>query len=163
MWSDPYSFDFHSNWLGVGLTDPGYAEHKDWFEQMYSGSNGFGLKFVRAEYYYNTNTIKVDDGVFEVTGTSGTSHKTKAVVVFRPLNEEDLADSLKDIVKVSQKRHSMGDLEGNWNLNQVIDQPANLDMTDEDRNLDEDDEQQRETDRWASVKDLIGLLKNNDK
>ncbi|XP_052081120.1 tereporin-Ca1-like, partial [Mytilus californianus] len=95
MWSCPYSFDLHINELGVGLTDKGVTQHKDWFQQMESGTSGSGLNFRRGEYYLHTKTISIKDSQFEVTGIMGTSHKAKARIIVRPFELNDLADSLK--------------------------------------------------------------------
>ena len=95
MWSCPYNFDAHSNWLAVGFTDPGHTTHRDWFNQMYYKSSGGGLKFVRGEYYYHTKTISLKDGKFEITGIMGSSHQAKARIIVRPLEADDLAPELK--------------------------------------------------------------------
>ncbi|CAG2204608.1 unnamed protein product [Mytilus edulis] len=79
FWSCPYSFDYHSNWLGVGLTEIDKTHHRDWFEQMYYEKSGNELNFIRREYYYHT-TISIQDSQFEVVGTMGTTPKSKARV-----------------------------------------------------------------------------------
>ncbi|CAC5421178.1 TUBD [Mytilus coruscus] len=95
MWSCPYSFDLNSNELGVGLTDKGVIQHKDWSQQMESGTSGSGLNLRLGEYYQHTETISIKDSQFEVTGIMGTSHKAKARFIVRPFELNDLADSLK--------------------------------------------------------------------
>ena len=99
MWSCPYSFDHHSNWLGVGLTATGTTTHNDWFHQMYYEKSGNGLNFVRGEYYHHTKTLSYKDGSFEITGIIGTSHKATAKIIVRPLQEADLSDNIQKAVK----------------------------------------------------------------
>ena len=101
MWSCPYNFNHYSNWLGIGLTESGYSSQKDWYNQMYYGNSGNGLTFIRKDYYYDTNTIHMRDDTFEITGTMGTSHKTTAHIVIRPLNPKDIADSLKPALQAA--------------------------------------------------------------
>ncbi|CAC5409006.1 Tereporin-Ca1 [Mytilus coruscus] len=95
MWSCPYSFDYHSNWLGVGLTEIDNMHHRDWFKQMYYESSGKGLNFRRGDYYYHTRKISIKDSQFEVVGTMGTSHKSKARIIVRPLELCDLSNNLR--------------------------------------------------------------------
>lgn len=95
MWSCPYSFDFHTNWLGVGLTDRGFTGHRNWYRQMYYRSSGRGLNFSRGEYYYHTRTISIQDNEFEVVGIMGTSHQANARIIVRPRELRDLADNLR--------------------------------------------------------------------
>nr|UYP38769.1 mytiporin 2 [Mytilus galloprovincialis] len=99
MWSCPYSFDFHSNWLGVGLTDRGCTDHRNWYGQMYYRSSGGGLNFRRGEYYYHTRTISIRDSEFEVVGIMGTSHKANVRIIVRPRELRDLADNLRTGVR----------------------------------------------------------------
>ena len=36
MWSAPYSFDFHSNWMGFAITKEGCtSSSNEWFDKMY--------------------------------------------------------------------------------------------------------------------------------
>ncbi|CAC5420217.1 unnamed protein product [Mytilus coruscus] len=94
MWHCPYSFLWHTNVLGVGLTESSNVYHKNWFNQMYKGRNGQGLNFERDDYHHDTPTIRIADERFEITGTMGTSHKATARIVIRPVNENDLAPSI---------------------------------------------------------------------
>ena len=72
MYSVPYSFDFYSNWCGVGIFD--VTDTSNFFDMMYSGSE---VGFRRKDFYNNTNTlIYEDDKRFEVSATMGTSHKS---------------------------------------------------------------------------------------
>ncbi|XP_071121749.1 tereporin-Ca1-like [Mytilus edulis] len=99
MWSCPYNFWWHSNYLGVGLAEPATERHRDWFHQMYNEGNGNGLRFVRSRYDKHTPTIRTNDGKFEITGIMGTAHRTKARVIVRPVFEDDLAPNISDALR----------------------------------------------------------------
>lgn len=99
MWSCPYNFNHHANWLGVGLTQVGTVSHSDWFDQMYNKQFISTMNYKTADYYGGTTTISAKDTKFEITGTMGTSHKAKARIIVRPLELDDLAGPLKDKIE----------------------------------------------------------------
>ena len=55
MWSAPYSFDFHSNWLGVGIGHS-RTHNSNTFNDMYYGG---GSWFKKDEYYYHTRCYRM--------------------------------------------------------------------------------------------------------
>ncbi|CAH1779817.1 unnamed protein product [Owenia fusiformis] len=98
MWSVPYSQDFHSNWLGLGIrpeesTDPT-------FDDMYDGTDT--TWFARKDFYYDTNTLKFCRFDVCVSGAMGTSHKSKVLVRFIPQDVDDLAPGFKEMISGSK-------------------------------------------------------------
>ena len=60
MWSAPFNFNHHSNWLAVGLTAPGTTKHAPgnaWFNRMYYENSSQQLMFERGEYYANVRPV----------------------------------------------------------------------------------------------------------
>ena len=60
MWSAPFNFNHHSNWLGIGLSAPGVTEHAPgdaWFNLMYYKESSDNLKFERREYYADVRPV----------------------------------------------------------------------------------------------------------
>jgi len=82
MWSVPYSHDFHSNWMGVGIRSDSSAD----FDTMYYGH---GRWFRRAEYYYNIPTIRHCNDHICIVGTMGTAHRVEAHIKILPVAKED--------------------------------------------------------------------------
>ncbi|KAK7104339.1 hypothetical protein V1264_019077 [Littorina saxatilis] len=61
MWSAPFNFDFYSNWLGVGVSAPGYTGHPggdDLFEQMYNHGDSDTIKFERKKFNGDMTPVK---------------------------------------------------------------------------------------------------------
>ena len=81
MYSVPYSHDFHSNWIGVGLSSgtPSYYE-------MYNGTES---GFKRKDFYYDVNPVEYNGNKFDVVGTCGTDHTPTIVVKLIPREDED--------------------------------------------------------------------------
>ena len=50
MWSAPYSFDFHTNWLAIGVMDEAnlHLLHENTFNEMYKDPESW---FKRKEFY----------------------------------------------------------------------------------------------------------------
>jgi len=89
MYSMPYSFDFYSNTLAVGISDyttgpdgnnvlPGDQNNDILFNKMYSGSGNFS----RNEYYYGTKGVEFKQDGFRIQGSMGTSHDTVIYLKF---------------------------------------------------------------------------------
>nr|AXL95382.1 conoporin [Conus ermineus] len=96
MWSAPYDFNHHSNWLGLGMTGEGLvdvAAGNTWFDQMYYNSSNASLKFVRKKFYYNVDPFIYSNEKFEAEGEMTNGHKVWVRVIVRPSsnNWEDLA------------------------------------------------------------------------
>ena len=49
VYSIPYSHDFHSNWISIGLFDPRDLRKK--FQKMYSDEQAAASRFRRNEFY----------------------------------------------------------------------------------------------------------------
>ena len=81
MYSIPYSHDFHSNWIGVGLSSSIPS-----FYEMY---NGIESGFKRKEFYYDVNPVLYQGKQFNVVATCGTDHKPTIVVKLIPKEHED--------------------------------------------------------------------------
>ena len=90
MWSAPYSFDLHANWLGVGIGHRG-SHNINTFDDMYYGS---GSWFKRAEYYYYTRDVTKCDGVICIQGNMGTSHHPKIRIVVYPVSDQNVAPGM---------------------------------------------------------------------
>ena len=70
MYSIPYSHDFHTNWIGIGLTSK--TDVSNDFDKMYYGN---GPKFDRKDFYYDVNPIEFEGKDFTVRATCGTTHR----------------------------------------------------------------------------------------
>nr|AXS67896.1 coluporin-24 [Colubraria reticulata] len=98
MWGLPYNFDLYSNWMGVGMTREGLtttAEQYYYFKQMYYYYNTHDLKFVRKAFYYDENPQTYRDTDFEIEGWMTKIHNSTATVIFKPVNDTDLAPSVR--------------------------------------------------------------------
>nr|QFQ61162.1 conoporin [Conus magus] len=110
-WSAPYSFDFHSNWMGLGITREGsfkVASGDTWFNQMYYGGNSANLTFETGEFYYDTDPVIYRNDNFEAVGVMTNIHKAQIKVVIRPTpnNWKDLAGPIRQLL-VQQQRHAL--------------------------------------------------------
>jgi len=100
MYSAPYSFDFHANYLAVGIC------HKD----MQSDTRGYPCRDLTAKimYYYtpsfvsirqfyrNIHTVKYCDKDLCISGVMGTSHQPEINLKVMPQKYEDLYNEVKD-------------------------------------------------------------------
>ena len=77
MYSVPYSHDFHSNWLGLGIHGPEEVLDEGMYNVMYYEERDW---FTRKEFYYNTNWVTHTSEYFEVSGTMGTVHRPMILV-----------------------------------------------------------------------------------
>ncbi|OQV21920.1 Dehydrogenase/reductase SDR family member 1 [Hypsibius exemplaris] len=70
MWSAPYSFDFHTNWLAVGVMDASslHLLGENTFNEMYKSEESW---FKRKEFYRDTTQVRFAADQFEVTGSMG--------------------------------------------------------------------------------------------
>merc|ERR550519_3264104 len=84
MYSIPYSHDFHSNWIAVGLCS---TSSRLTFDEMYRGNED---SFKRKDFYYETNPVNYQNSKFAVTGTCGTSHKPTIIIKLAPFQNENL-------------------------------------------------------------------------
>ena len=90
MYSAPFSFDFHSNWLAFAVcpktdsTCRGFTAYK-----LYWNTHSY---IAKREYYYNIHTLKKCYGKICITGVMGTSHKPEIDIKVMPLSYDDLAD-----------------------------------------------------------------------
>nr|P0DN66.1 RecName: Full=Tereporin-Ca1; AltName: Full=Actinoporin-like protein [Terebra anilis] len=89
MWSAPFNFDHYSNWMGVGLTQPGVTRvppGKAWFDLMYYGPTDCKgeLRYERGEFYYTIDPVIYRDENFEIVGTMTNVHNALIKVVIRP-------------------------------------------------------------------------------
>jgi len=98
MWSAPFNFDFYSNCMAFGLTKKGYKIHnRNWFQKMYN-NNKLGtatMNFKRMECRNTCEEIIVEDDIFEISGTMGTSHQPEIKIIVKPKHWENLASNLK--------------------------------------------------------------------
>ena len=90
MWSAPYSFDHHSNWLAVGVGSKG-THQRNTFNDMYYRS---GSWFKRDEYYYYTRDVTKCDGVICIRGNMGTSQHPKIRIVVYPVSDQNVAPGM---------------------------------------------------------------------
>nr|AXS67900.1 coluporin-28 [Colubraria reticulata] len=105
MWSNPYDFNIHSNWLGVGLTKKGHTTvppGEQWFDQMFKGSNDTNFTFFRREFDKTTDPVVFgNDKEFRISGVMTTNHKVRIRVTFLPNkdNYSHLAPAVSKILK----------------------------------------------------------------
>ena len=87
MYSLPYSFDFHTNWLAVSIHGPNEFGSKRLFDTLYyEDEEG---RFSRKQFYYRTGpAVDTDDTGYQVTGNMGTAHKSTINIVFENKNSE---------------------------------------------------------------------------
>ena len=101
MWSAPYDFNAHSNWMAVGLTSHNMTQHapgNQWFDQMYFHDDSNVLRFERKEYWDNISPVNIMDDRFRAVGNMGSSHKAQVKVILRPLKEDDLAAPIRALL-----------------------------------------------------------------
>nr|UMA82392.1 venom-related protein conoporin [Conus ebraeus] len=96
MWSAPFNFNHHSNWMGVGMTRLGLvdvAPGNTWFNQMYYRGNNEDLTFNRREFYNNLRPVIYRNDKFEIVGFMTNIHRAQIRVVIRPTinNWRDMA------------------------------------------------------------------------
>jgi len=78
MYSLPYSFDWHSNWCGVGIFDD--KNISGFFDLMYNRTE---TSFKRKDFYNNLNAVSYSCGNFRVTAKMGWEHKTHIKVTLQ--------------------------------------------------------------------------------
>lgn len=92
MWSLPFNFNHHSNYLAVGVIK---GEHTvDWTNTMYYKSGDF----VRQEYYRSSPMISYLGKTVYVEANMGTGHKAVIRVAVYPQNYDDMEPSIKEIL-----------------------------------------------------------------
>nr|AXS67880.1 coluporin-8 [Colubraria reticulata] len=92
MWSIPYVFHPHRNWMAVGLTPTGFTGvpwGKVWYRQMFYGYSNLDMKFTRQ----TTNAIH-KDAQFTITASMTESYHSNFTIIFKPVRSEDLAPGL---------------------------------------------------------------------
>ena len=97
MYSIPYSHDYHSNWLGVGIFPANSTQWAE-FDRMYYKEE---KHFERKEFYELFNQVGYDDENFSVNATMGTGHKPGIQVQLLPKDSENFAPSLKGAISAS--------------------------------------------------------------
>jgi hypothetical protein len=98
MWHAPFSFDFHSNWMGFAISREGFtSSSRQWFDKMYGRKtiSEFSTCSVK-KYNNNVEQLCVCGDHFEICGTMGTSHKPDIKIEVRPRREEDFPQTLRD-------------------------------------------------------------------
>ena len=91
MYSVPYSHDFHSNWLAVGIFN--IEDTTDYYEMMYyKTENGFRRK----KFYRNGDPVEyTGDEQFSVQGTMGSQHKPEIRISLAPKSTSNMASGIK--------------------------------------------------------------------
>ena len=78
MYSCPYSHDFHSNWMAVGIFEP--EDTTNYFDKMYYGTETEYFK--RKAFWNDADPIFFDDGKdFIIEAGMGQSHKPTIKVI----------------------------------------------------------------------------------
>nr|AXS67895.1 coluporin-23 [Colubraria reticulata] len=94
MWSAPYSFNWYSNWLGLGMTPKGHTKvaiRNTWFIEMYyTGGNKY-LRHTIKEFYKDVNPVTFRMYGFKIVGTMTSGHHTEILVKFQPTQKGDAA------------------------------------------------------------------------
>lgn len=91
MWSAPFNFNHHSNWLAVGVAADG-THNGNTFNDMYYENKSY---FVRDEYYYHTRDVTKCDSTICIRGSMGTSHHPEIHIVVYPVSDSDVADDMR--------------------------------------------------------------------
>ncbi|XP_057308143.1 tereporin-Ca1-like [Hydractinia symbiolongicarpus] len=93
MYSAPYSFDLHKNWLGVAIcpTDDNECREMTADKMYYQKSTFASIK----EYYENANPLMQCRGDFCFTGVMGTNHKPKIDIKIYPKSYDNLSTNVK--------------------------------------------------------------------
>ena len=97
LWSAPFNFDFYDNKLAIGIISkekkPDLA--KTTFRKMYNENEEW---FKLGAYYRNSIPIHIDEktGKFKAEGIMGSTHKCVIQVTLLPLQEDDVAPSIKE-------------------------------------------------------------------
>jgi hypothetical protein len=95
MWSCPFDFNLHKNWLGFAVTRKGINESKIyWPDSIYYEKNNDFEQQVIKEYYNDSRTLSLKNERIEIIGQMGTNHTPTARVIIRPTNRDDLPDSI---------------------------------------------------------------------
>ena len=89
MYSIPYSHDFHSNWIGVGLCNKSTTPT---FDEMYYGNSN---DFNRKDFCDDMDPVSFSTSNFRVEATSGTNHKPTIKVKLAPVEKENLDEKFK--------------------------------------------------------------------
>lgn len=94
MYSAPYNFNFHSNWMTVAVCDLGVNRECPSLSAytMYYYHRSF---MRRREYYYNVKTVKICGARLCVTGVMGTSHQPTIDIKVFPRSYSDLCHASK--------------------------------------------------------------------
>nr|AXS67873.1 coluporin-1 [Colubraria reticulata] len=106
MWSAPYviAAGGYKNWMGLGLTRKGYTDKSSedlYYDRMYRESNTADLMFNRKEFYYDVNPVTMSDDQFETWATMATGNMADIRVIFKPVNDGDLAPQLRQALGLS--------------------------------------------------------------
>ncbi|XP_057309393.1 tereporin-Ca1-like [Hydractinia symbiolongicarpus] len=107
MYSAPYSFDFHANWLGFAICPKSSSECRSiTADKMYYEKTSYAKlkKFARS-----ISQLRTCGTHFCMTGTMGTSHKPELDIRVYPTDYERLSTAVKK--SSAKNRWSKGDYE----------------------------------------------------
>ena len=77
MYSVPYSHDFHSNWLALGIHGPEEFSDKGMFDMMYHKERDW---FTRKAFHHNLNPVTHTSEYLVVNGTMDNSRRPEILV-----------------------------------------------------------------------------------
>nr|AXS67875.1 coluporin-3 [Colubraria reticulata] len=100
MYSAPYLIAYigHRNWLGLGLTSKGFTDIREehgYYYTMYNEWDTWDLKWARKVFYSRKDPVMYSDNQFVLWGTMANTRKADITIVFRPVNNNDLASEIK--------------------------------------------------------------------
>ncbi|KAH3770405.1 tereporin-Ca1-like [Dreissena polymorpha] len=98
MWSVPYDYNLHSNWLAVGITKQDVIHDSGWADQMYYYGSNAKIGFDRKEYYYSVPTVaweNPDLGLIVFATMSTTQHAVVKVTLTAKV-ASDLAKPIQE-------------------------------------------------------------------
>nr|AXS67883.1 coluporin-11 [Colubraria reticulata] len=90
MWSAPFSFDFYSNWMGLGLTErwkTSVAFGDDLFKEMYGDTKIQDFTYLNKDFFSDLNPVNLKLHGFNMTGTMTSGHHAEITVKFEVAQE----------------------------------------------------------------------------
>lgn len=93
MYSAPYDFNLHSNWLALAVTASSVTLNAD---KMYNKRYNY---MARREYYYSVRPTELCQVGFCIKGTMGTSHRPIVTIKFYPRSFDNICPSVRKSLK----------------------------------------------------------------
>eukprot|EP01084_Bolivina_argentea_P093837 168704_1 len=95
MWSVPYDFNYHVNWLAIGIKT---NHDENDFDTMYD-AYGNGNWFAKDQYYSSSKQIHFEAYGFYITGTMGTDYQPKIQIGIYPSDCNQVTQKFLDVIR----------------------------------------------------------------